>query len=52
LLEFMPGGTPVEIAAPLGHETAQMTQRYANLTERHQSALVRKKASRVMPGVG
>ena len=31
--------------------TAQMTQRYAHLTEQHQSALVRKMAARVLPSV-
>lgn len=46
------GATLREIGAVLGHRTAQMTQRYAHLTEQHQSALVRKMASRVMPGSG
>jgi integrase len=45
------GATLREIGAVLGHRTAQMTQRYAHLTEQHQSALVRKMAARVMPGI-
>ena len=44
------GATLRKIGAVLGHRTAQMTQRYAHLTEQHQSALVRKMAARVMPG--
>ena len=43
------GATLREIGAVLGHRTAQMTQRYAHLTEQHQSALVRKMVARVMP---
>ena len=45
------GATLREIGAVLGHRTAQMTQRYAHLTEQHQSALVRKMAARVLPSV-
>lgn len=46
------GATLREIGAVLGHRTAQMTQRYAHLTEQHQSELVRKMAARVLPGCG
>lgn len=43
------GATLREIGAVLGHRTAQMTQRYAHLTEQHQAALVRRMAERVIP---
>ena len=46
----MGGASLREIGAILGHKTAQMTQRYAHLTEQHQSQLVRNMAARVMPG--
>ena len=49
LLEIMQGTKLREIGAMLGHRTAQMTQRYARLTEQHKSALVRKLAARVIP---
>lgn len=43
------GATLREIGAVLGHRTAQMTQRYAHLTEQHQARLVREMARRVLP---
>ena len=44
------GASLPQIGAVLGHKTAQMTQRYAHLTEQHQEALVRTMAARVLPG--
>jgi hypothetical protein len=52
LLEIMRGATVGLIGQVLSYRTAEMTQRYVHLTEQHQSALVRKMAARVMPGVG
>lgn len=43
------GASLPQIGAVLGHKTAQMTQRYAHLTEQHQEALVRAMAARVLP---
>jgi hypothetical protein len=40
-----------EIGAVLGHRTLQITQRYAELTDQHQSALVLTMVARMMPGI-